>query len=249
MTDKIKAVLIDDSEQALHLLNLMLKEFAPEIEVLATAKNVDEGLEAIAHYQPDVIFLDIEMPEKSGLQLAEELFNQKIKCEVVFTTAYNQYAIKAFRLSAIDYLLKPIEEDQLLQAVDKLVEKLKSGQNNLEILAKNLTSNEQKILSIPVLNGYEYIPLDTIEYLEAEGSYTYIHSIDTKHKIASKNLKYFEQALEGQSNFLRVHRSYIINLDNIHSFSKANRGIITMKNGKEIDLARDRRKTFFDKMK
>jgi two-component system, LytTR family, response regulator len=251
MIEKLKALLIDDSEQALRLLQLMLEELAPEIKIVAISKNVEDGLKAIEKYKPDALFLDIEMPKKSGLQLAEILLNNESDCEIIFTTAYNQYAIQAFRLSAVDYLLKPIDENQLIQAVEKIKEnrRLKSDRNRLSSLMKNLNRTTEKTLTIPIFNGFEYLSLKEIEYLEADGSYVHILMINGKQKTASKNLKYFEQTLENQSNFIRVHRSYIINIDNMRLFSKAGRGRLTMKNGKEIDLARDRRQAFFDLLK
>lgn len=244
----IKAILIDDSEQALRLLQLMLSELAPEVHVLATAKNVDEGLLAFEKHTPDVVFLDIEMPEKSGLQFAEEMLRRQSVCEIIFTTAYNQYAINAFRLSAIDYLLKPIDEAQLLQAVEKIKSKqqLKDDQSRLIALTKNLQPQAEKVLTIPVFNGYDYVEINAISYLEADGSYTQMIMTDGKQKTISKTLKYFEIPLSDQQNFIRVHRSFIINIAQMRSFSRASRGTITMRNGKEIDLARDRRQSFFD---
>lgn len=248
MSEKLKALLIDDSAQALRLLQLMLQELAPNVTVIGLAKNGSEALQMIEENTPDVLFLDIEMPEKSGIQLAEELINRNINCNIVFTTAYNQYAIKAFRLSAVDYLLKPIDETQLLQAVEKLNEKQHTQHSltRLNALTQNLQHNNTPVLSFPVLNGYEYIPLSEIVYLEADGSYVHLFLTDGKEKTASKNLKYFEQVLDCYPNFMRVHRSYLINLYQMQAFSKEGRGTILMKNGKSIDLARHRRTQFID---
>jgi two-component system, LytTR family, response regulator len=251
--DKIKALIVDDSAQARKLLQLMLGEIAPEIEICALVESVIQAVDAIKQHQPDVVFLDIEMPGKSGLQLVDEISREEQPYEIIFTTAYNEYALNAFRLSAIDYLLKPIDESQLSNAVKRLTDKRdgESAKTRLNILKQNLSNNSENILSIPVQNGYEYIKLDEIEFLEADGSYVHVFSSDKKQKTVSKNLKYFQAILEKNSNFVRVHRSYIINLKNIHAFSRSGRGIITMKNGREIDLARDRRTEFLkilDKM-
>ncbi len=246
--NKIKAVIVDDSPQARKLLQLMLMEIAPEVEVSALAESVREGVEAIRKHQPDVVFLDIEMPEKSGLQMVDELSRDEQYYEIVFTTAYNQYALNAFRLSAIDYLLKPIDETQLLEAINKLKDKKAgdSAKTRLSALKQNLEETAESVLCIPIQNGYEYINIPDIEYLEADGSYVHIFTIDKKQKTVSKNLKYFQGILEGNSNFVRVHRSFIIHLKNLHTFSRSGRGIITMKCGKEIDLARDRRSEFLE---
>ncbi len=242
----IKAVIIDDAPQARKLLRLMLQEFAPDINIVAEAENGNLGISVIKTHQPDVAFLDIDMPEKSGIQLAEELLEENIQCQIIFTTAFNQYAINAFRLSAIDYLLKPINEKQLIESVVKIRKQvqLKTAQEQLKALSQNLKSNEKQVICIPIQNGYDYITINDIEYLEADGSYVHIFLIDKKQKIVSKNLKYFEQTLESSANFVRVHRSFIINLNLMTSFSKSGRGTIIMQNGKEVDLARDRRNSF-----
>jgi two-component system LytT family response regulator len=224
----------------------MLNELTPEIQVLSEAQNGNEGLLLIEKFQPDVVFLDVEMPGGSGIQLAGELLKRKLECGIVFTTAYNRYAINAFRLSAIDYLLKPIDEKQLLEAVEKIKNKkdLNGAQTRLAALTENLKPTTNNVLSIPTQNGYEYISLKDIEYLDADGSYSHINLIDGSKKLVSKNLKHLEQLLEAFPNFVRVHRSSIINMDNMISYSKAGRGTIIMKNGRQLDLARDRRTTF-----
>lgn len=242
----IKAVVVDDSPQARKLLRLMLQEFAPDIEIVAEAENGNQGISAIKTHQPDVTFLDIDMPEKSGIELAEELAKENIHCRIIFTTAFNQYAINAFRLSAIDYLLKPINEQQLIESVEKIRQQLqlKTAQEQLKALSQNLKQNQKQVICVPNQSGYDYINISDIEYLEADGSYVHLFLIDKKQKTVSKNLKYFEQTLEPFSSFVRVHRSFIINLDLMTSFSKSGRGTIIMQNGKEVDLARDRRSDF-----
>ncbi|MCB0509970.1 MAG: response regulator transcription factor [Chitinophagales bacterium] len=251
MQSKIKAILVDDSEQAIKLLYLMLKDLAPGLEVVATAKNAREGMELIRALRPDVLFLDIEMPEKSGLDLASELGQLGMDCQIIFTTAYDQYAIQAFRLAAMDYLLKPIEEEQLMQAVEKISKNMASRnvQKQLDVLLTNLEANSNKTLSVPTLNGFAYLPLNEIEFLEADGSYVHIHMFKEAKKTISKNLKYFENILESDQNFVRVHRSYLINMENVEEYSKSDRGIVVMKSGKKIDVARNRKQEFLDKLK
>ncbi|MBK6950626.1 MAG: response regulator [Crocinitomicaceae bacterium] len=244
---KIKAVLVDDSEQARKLLRLMLKELAPDILVAGEAADVSSAVDLIRKLKPDVVFLDIEMPGKSGLQLLDELPRDEVHYEIIFTTAFNDYALKAFRLSAIDYLLKPIPEKDLVEALDRLRDRKdqKELKSRLDALTANLNSEKEKVLCIPVMSGYEYLRLDEIEHIEADGSYTKIMCVDGKTKTVSKNLKYFENALLDQDRFIRVHRSFLINLDQMKAFSRTGRGTIVMKSGKEIDLARDRREDFF----
>jgi two-component system LytT family response regulator len=244
--NKIRAIIIDDSYQAVKLLRLMILELLPEIDLVGEAENVAQGFELIEALQPDLLFLDIEMPGKSGIQLAEELIAKNIQCQIIFTTAYNSYAIKAFRLSAIDYLLKPIQENQLIDAVQKVEKHLKLKQENerLSILAKNLSSDKKEVLCLPLQSGYEYIPLDEIEYLEADGSYVRVVLTNQKQKVISKNLKYFEQTLQDFPQFLRVHRSFLVNMNHLISYSKSDGGSITLLSQKVISISRERKANF-----
>jgi two-component system, LytTR family, response regulator len=244
---KLKAIIIDDSPQARKLLFMMLEEHSGNLEVIAEAEQAEQGLELIKQHQPDVIFLDIEMPGKSGIQLAEQLLIEKINPAIVFTTAYNDYALKAFRLSAIDYLLKPINETHLQEALEK-IKKLHpqaEEEKKLKTFIENYGDSVPKTISIPSASGYIFLKTDDILYIKADGSYTHIYTSNEKPITVSKNLKYFENVLDGYSHFIRVHRSYLINLQQMKKFDKQNRGEIIMNNETIIDLARDRREEFF----
>jgi two-component system LytT family response regulator len=247
----IKAIIVDDSLQARKLLRLMLEDLCPDVILLGEAENVAEGLVLIKTHEPDVVFLDIEMPGKSGLQMAEELIATNVSCQVVFTTAYNSYAINAFRLSAIDYLLKPIQEDQLIEAVEKikLFATLKNSVERLGALSQNLNEEKASVLSIPIQGGFEYLSLDDIEYFEAEGSYVRIVCSNQKPKIVSKNLKYFETALESTRNFVRTHRSYLVNMNFVHSYSKSEGGVLLLKSHQNIPISRERKQGVFEYLK
>jgi two-component system LytT family response regulator len=251
MSENIKFVIIDDSAQARKLLRLMLLELAPGIMCVGEAENVVEGLKLIEREQPDAVFLDIEMPGRSGMQLAEELCSSKFKGSIVFTTAYNAYAIKAFRLSALDYLLKPISEDHLLEAVAKLQQQKNNldNQTKLTALTANLGDEGNNLLCIPVQGGYEYIPIHEIYYLEADGSYVKIVCAGNKQKIVSKNLKYFETTLESVPKFIRTHRSFLVNLDQVSSYSKADGGSLILSNGAKIPISRERRQVVQEYLK
>ena len=242
MSEKIKAVIIDDSAQARKLLRLMLLELAPDIKCVGEAENVDDGLKLIEIEQPDAVFLDIEMPGKTGLQLAEILLERNFKGNVVFTTAYNSHAIKAFRLSATDYLLKPIQEEQLVEAVTKL--HLKQDQINNEVklqaLASNLEKNKSKVLCLPLQEGNEFIPLDEIIYLEADGSYVRVNCLNGRNRLISKNLKYFENILEELPQFLRTHRSFLVNMHFLAFYSRSE-GTLHLKNDVKIPISRERK--------
>ncbi len=253
MPDKVelRAVIIDDSAQARKLLRLMLLELAPEIKHVGEAENVNDGLRLIDKEQPDAVFLDIEMPGKTGLQLAEILLDRNFKGNVVFTTAYNAHAIKAFRLSAIDYLLKPIQEDQLTEAVEKLKEEKKNrdNENRLRALSENLHQERNEVLCIPSNNGFEYIPVMEIEYLEADGSYVKIYCVNNRSTTVSKNLKYFESALTDCTNFIRTHRSFLVNLDFVTNYSKSDGGYLTLKRNVQIPISRKRKQAIQDILK
>jgi two-component system, LytTR family, response regulator len=247
----LRAVIIDDSAQARKLLRLMLMELTPDVKILGEAENVDEGLRLIERERPDAVFLDIEMPGKTGLQLAEILLENQFKGNVVFTTAYNAYAIRAFRLSAIDYLLKPIQEDQLVEAVEKLKEEKENrdNANRLKALTENLQEDRNEVLCIPTQSGFEYVPITEVEYLEADGSYVNIYCTNNRCKTVSKNLKYFEKALTDSTNFIRPHRSYLVNVDYVTNYSKSDGGYLMLKRKVQIPVSRERKQAIQDMLK
>lgn len=230
----------------------MLLELAPNVCVLGEADSADEGLKMVQEHNPDALFLDIEMPGKSGLQLAELLIENKFKGNVVFTTAYNEYAIKAFRLSAIDYLLKPIQESQLIEAVEKLSTEKRIRDNEIRLLALSANLREEKtdVLCIPTLHGFEYIPISEVEYLEADGSYVNIYCINNRKKTVSKNLKFFEAALEKCTSFVRTHRSFLVNMNFVANYSKADAAHhLILKRNVKIPVSRERKKAVQDLMR
>lgn len=242
----IKVLIVDDAEQARVLLRLMLAELAPDVEIVGEASNAFEAWEEIIKKQPEVVFLDIEMPGRSGIELARQLMSLEKIPHVVFTTAYDNYAIEAFRLSALDYLLKPINEDHLLEVMNKLrrLQKVSVDVQQINGLIKNLQQSDTKLITIPVFNGYENVELDRIIYIKADGSYSHVIQKADKTLTVSKNLKYFESLLENHENFIRVHRSCIISLKHVRKYDKSGRGTIIMVNDTEIDLARERRTEF-----
>ena len=247
----LSAIIVDDSVQARKLLRLMIREIASQVQIVGEAVNVPDAVLLIQSVNPDIVFLDIDMPGKSGLQLVEEISRETVPYEIIFTTAYNEYALRAFRLAAIDYLLKPIEESQLAEAVKK-VSRIKFAQQNetrLRSLIQNLQNSKDSTISIPALNGYIYVRVADILYVKASGSYAEVFLSGKSPLIVSKNLKYFEQALDSFPHFFRVHRSYLINTHQMKRFDKAERGKIVMNDEAQIDLARDRRDMFFALMK
>lgn len=244
----LKAIIIDDSQQARKLLRLILAEVAPHIEVCAEAESLDEAVALMKTHRPKIAFLDIEMPGKSGLQLLEELGQVDFHFEIIFTTAYNQFAINAFRLSAVDYLLKPIDEKQLKEAVLRAEERINTKQiaTDLNVLKQNLISSGDEQIRIPSTGGFELIKVNQIMFIKADGAYVHIYCINNKNLTVSKNLKYFENALQGISYMVRPHRSYLVNLNFITRVDKSNSGKIILQNNIEVDISRDRKAMFFD---
>ncbi|MCG9911311.1 MAG: LytTR family DNA-binding domain-containing protein [Flavobacteriales bacterium] len=244
----IKALITDDSLQARRLLKLLLAELTPEVAIVGEASNVDDAVEKIKKLQPDLVFLDIEMPGKSGLMLVEELAGKAEIPDIVFTTAYNQYAIQAFRLSAVDYLLKPIEENLLIEAVNKIKARKNIKENALKLsaLVHNLKHENEKTLSVPLHGGFELLPVKDIVSFEADGSYTIINLINAKSILVSKNLKYFENQIADTPNFFRIHRSFLINLDFVR---KVEKNQVELQNGAVVDLSRERKELFIQKIK
>lgn len=247
----ITAVLVDDAPQARELLQLMLIELAPHVIILGEAENVEQAIELIHKVKPDVVFLDVNMPGKSGLQLVEELVKNNIEHNVVFTTAHNHYAIQAFRLSAIDYLLKPIQENELLEAIEKVVKEksIKQDSKKFNSLLDNLQQNNNGTITIPVNYGYEYIVINDIEFIEAERAYAIIHLIDGSKKIVSKPMGYFEELLKHLNYFVKTHRSYLVNISHVSAFrKKGETGEVNFKSGKTAEVSRSSRKALIERL-
>ncbi|MCU0421475.1 MAG: LytTR family DNA-binding domain-containing protein [Bacteroidia bacterium] len=238
------AVIIDDEAKARRIMEALIMECCPEVKVLTVAEDVLTGIKAINKYNPDIVFLDIEMPGYTGFQLLD--FFDEINFEVIFTTAYSEYALQAFQVSAVDYLLKPIQIEQLRTAVDK-VSKLRgvhSQHERISALKVNLEEQHLKKIALPTSSGLLFIQVDNILYLEADGSYTHIYMKDgTKHLI-SKRIKEFENMLIRDIRFFRTHRSFLINTTCIKAYIKQDGGHIVMENDAIVHLSRERKDDF-----
>ncbi len=239
----MRALIIDDEQKARNILQTLLQENCSDVEIVGSAANVPEGIKAIHTLQPDVVFLDIEMPGYTGFQLLEMIPDPQF--QVVFTTAYSEYALKAFDVSAIDYILKPIRIQKLVDAVEKL-KKYRPAHNTaqrLNALRSNLLGENWKKLSLPVADGYIFLNFYDIEFLEAEGSYTRIHKTDGTFILVSKLLRDLEGQLSNVPFFLRCHRSYIINTQLITKWVKSDGGSLLLKSGKEIPINKESKET------
>jgi two-component system LytT family response regulator len=238
----IKAILIDDEAKARRILEALLKEYCTDVEIIAMAADVPSGVIAINQHKPDVLFLDVEMPGYTGFQLLD--FFRDIDFDIVFTTAHSDYAVQAFRVSAIDFLLKPIQISELIAAVDKVKAKQGHNKERLTVLKENFKDNTVKKLALPVAEGLIFADTDTLTHLEADGAYTHFHFEDGKKIVVSKKIKEFEEALTQQSNFFRTHRSFIVNLKKIKLYVKQEGGYVLLENDIQVPLARERKDEF-----
>ena len=217
---KIKAILIDDEQSARNVLSNLLERTSSNLEVMATCSNLEEGVKQIKKLKPNVVFLDVQMPNYAGYEIVN--FFDNIDFEIIFVTAYDHYAIKAFELNAIDYLVKPIDRRKLALTLTKLENKLKKevALIDYQILLKSIKNKDYKKIIIPELGNRRILNIDDIVALEADGAYSKIHLIDNKIITTSKNLKYFEDVLPRDISFFRSHRAWIINLAYISFFNK-----------------------------
>lgn len=233
----MKAIIIDDEKRARISLSLLLKEYCADVEIVAECENLPEGVKAIRKYNPDLVLLDIEMPGHSGLELVDFFDEKEINFSIIFTTAYNEYAIQAFKLSALDYLLKPIIPEELINAISRM-ERHKPLQ--FKALAENIQNDFFDKIAVPSGNTLILIKISDIVYIKGEGSYSEIYMQDKSKHMVSRNLKNFEEILLKDKRFLRTHKSYIVNFDEVVSFNKSDGGWLDMKNGNSIPISSEK---------
>ncbi len=237
---KIKAVIIDDEPKARLLLSGLISEFCESIEVVGECADLPSGVKAIHKLKPDLVFLDIEMPGHSGLELLDFFDEEKLSFSIIFTTAYNQYAIRAFKLSAIDYLLKPIAPDDLVNAVSLFEKKIKPYAGNIGFIKDNFTDPKSQRLAIPTSSGFQFINLSEIVLFRADNNYTEVVTIHKEKLLASRTLKNFEDALSGNPSFFRCHKSYMINTSFISHYVKSDGGYIVLNNSQSIPISSEK---------
>ncbi len=240
----IKAIIVDDEENARLILSNFIGEFCPSVEIIAEAEDVKSAVKLINKNQVDLVFLDIEMPNENGFALFD-YFN-KPTFETIFCTAYSEYAIKAFEVSATDYLLKPIGISKLKEAIEKVENKLLGKNNasdNIMVLKENLSERGIRKIGILIGDGIVFMDLNDILYFEADGSYTLIH-----HKNGSdltvKKIKHFEDLLSSDKRFFRIHRSYLINVSQIKKYSKKEGLSVTYDDKVLLPISREKKEEF-----
>ena len=238
----IKAIIIDDETHCRKTLDMLLKEYCPDVEVTEHCADAESGVEAIKNYKPDLVFLDIQMPFMNGFEMLEQF--SEIPFAVVFTTGYDQYAIKAFRFSALDYLLKPIEPKELIAAVHKIqTQKQLPASEQFQMLL-NKVSNKENVfpkISVPTSDGYELIPVEQVLYCEAQDNYTYFHLKNKKKIIACRMLKEVEEQLNDFPFFVRVHHSFIVNIKEVTKYVRGEGGYLILSDESSVNVSRNRK--------
>ena len=240
------ALIIDDENKARRLLERLLEEQCKEIETIFQASDLEEGVASIIKNKPNVVYLDIEMPNYSGLQILELLGDTPVNFQIIFTTAYNQYAVEAFKLSAIDYLLKPIDVNELKSATQKAIVAIKDNSINYQLhdLKKAFNHLALNKIALEIPKGVIFISHDDIVYFEADGMYTKVYLANGESQLICKPLKHFVQQLCNLSIFYRPHRSFLINLKHIRELSKKDGHHLIMTNNKTISISKDKRDEF-----
>lgn len=245
---KLKAIIIDDEERARNSLRTLLAEFCPNVEVVAVCNSVPDGVLHINQKRPHLVFLDIEMPEYNGFELLS--FFRDIDFQVIFVTAYNEYALRAFEVSATDYLLKPVDIDKLKSAVEKACRMAEHSdvQTRVDVLKETFRTGQFNKIALPVAEGLLFVDVPDIAFLEADGAYTNVWLKNGSRILVSKKLKFFEEILETRPNFFRSHRSYIVNINYLKKYNK-NDSSLLLDNNKVVYVSRERKSEFEEQLR
>lgn len=241
----LKTIIVDDEPDSVKLLQIQLQKHCPQVHIVGAFTSSVLALEEIEKLKPDLLFLDIEMPVLNGFELLEKV--AYLGLNVVFVTAYNQFALKAFRFNALDYLVKPIDVFDLTTVVAKAAKNSKPTQEQLAALKKQLQGEPVTKIAIPSQNGITFVGLDEIIYVEAVSNYSKLFLIDKRTFLVSKTLKDVQEVLEN-SHFLRIHRQYIVNLNHVKQLNK-NDGVLTIVNGMQLPVSRNQKDALIERYK
>lgn len=244
----IKTLIVDDEFNARDFLEKLLSTYFPnKFLIVGKCESVDEALKAVELYEPELVFLDIQMPKKSGFDFVKEL--KSIPFEIIFTTAHSEFAINAIKISALDYLLKPINYIDLLDAVKKFEQRhsLSNEQEKLRLLIENIDtgSSEYKKIAFPTEHGLELVKTNSIIYCEASSNYCIIHCVNGKKITLSKTLKYIEELLPKEI-FFRIHKSYLVNLNFVNKYFKGNESKVELTNGITLSVSLRKKEEFVE---
>lgn len=242
----MKAVIIDDEIKSRKLIQILIEENCSDITEIFQASDLEIGVEIIKEQQPDIVFLDIEMPKHSGLQILEFFNPNEVSFQIIFITAYNDYALQAFKLAAVDYLLKPIDKSEFVQAVQKAKALLENDKVNqkLEDLKKAFQQLSLNKMALEIPKGVLFVSYDDIIFFEADGMYTKVYLKGNESQLICKPLKHFVEQLETKAIFYKPHRSYLINMKYLKELSKNDGVQLIMENNKSIPLAKEKRDEF-----
>lgn len=247
----ITAIIVDDEIRGIGALTNLLEEYCRNIKVIATCKNAEDAREKIESLSPQLVFLDISLPDKNSFELLTEL--ESINFEIIFVTAYNDFVLQAFQYSAVDYLMKPIDEDLLVESVKRASTRIynKEIHTNTSALLHNLTktNNPQEMkLCIPSVKGFQVIDLKDILYCEGSSSYTNIYFTTGSSVCTSKTIHEYEDMLE-DNGFMRIHKSYLVNLLHVKEYLRGEGGSVILSNKKELEISRRKKDEFMRKIK
>ncbi|MEP7230335.1 MAG: response regulator [Ginsengibacter sp.] len=244
----LHAIIVDDEPYCCEVLSMLLEKYCQEIDIVAVCNSGTEALKAIYEHNPDLVFLDVEMPKMNGFEMLEQL--KAINFDLIFTTSFDQYALKAIRFSAIDYLLKPIDREELQRAVKKIIQlSQKPLVHQLELLFQKVNNPTAVInkIALPTMEGLQMIPIDSIISCESESNYTVLILKSKQKIVVSRTLKDIEEMLEDHS-FARVHHSHLINLNEINKYVKGEGGYLVMTDGSTIDVSRSKKELLLKKL-
>lgn len=244
----LRSIIVDDEYKSRESLKILLEDFCENVSVDGLCQNVDEAILAINDIKPHVVFLDIQLQSETGFDLLTRIKN--VDFDVIFTTAYSEYAIKAFKFSAIDYLLKPINIEELQQSLEKCNAKTShSLSERLEQLIYNLRpmSTQKYKVALPSNDGLVFVKVEEILYCEADSNYTQIHLTNDRKYLVSRTLKEYEELLKDQ-DFFRIHNSFLINLNLIKNYVRGEGGYVVMANGKSIDVSKRKKESFLSRL-
>lgn len=239
------AIIVDDEAVNIEILKALLQDSCKEISIMGEATNIDKAEQLIKQENPAIVFLDVEMPNGNGFELLDRFHN--IDFETIFITAHNDYSLRAIKYSALDYLLKPVNIDELKIAVQKAIKKRDGSQlkQQITLLLENLQSKNASLqkIAVPTQQGFDFITTEQIILCEASGNYTIFYTTDNQKVVSSKNIKDYEDILPANL-FFRVHYSYIININRVKRYYKGRGGYVIMDNDAKIEVAQRRREEF-----
>ena len=244
---KIKTILIDDEDLARVGMRYLIKEHTPQIEILGEADSAEGGLSLIKKMKPDLVFLDIEMAGYDGFDMLDKMGG--FDFEVVFVAAHSQFALRAFKYEAIDYILKPVDPDDLISAVEKVEQRLIKRMDDMPVSdTVDYLSSQYSKISVPTIDGFKFINITDIIRMEADGSYVTIYTINDRPCVVSRPLGYYARILNKRM-FVRIHRSHLINLHRVKEFRKDSGGYVILDNDEKIQVASTKRKDLLSEFK